>query len=310
MEKYVDAELKAEIIGRFERSYFDTVEEVLGQLVSRWEIEMLERLEFTDANLVLRGLSKILGPVVLKFGKNPGEIRVEAFALHHFRSDAIVSLYTVDPQGRALVEEAVEPGSTLREEKDVNLRLAVFCSLFKRLHRKERRTVKRQEPAYRPITYKDWVFRACEDIAQRESWCEVADHMKRAKKYFIDLSGVYRSAVLLHGDFHYYNILKGKNGYVVIDPKGVIGDPIFDIPRYMLNEFWDQQEDQSLDTKMEKVFSVIGRELGIPTEVLRRLLYIEGALAMSWMVEGGLDPDNQEAVLRSLDKLLGYSRED
>lgn len=47
--------------------------------------------------------------------------------------------------------------------------------------------------------------------------------------------------MLLHGDFHHDNILLSNNGdYVIIDPKGVIGDPVFDIPRFILNEFGDE----------------------------------------------------------------------
>ena len=42
--------------------------------------------------------------------------------------------------------------------------------------------------------------------------------------------------VLLHGDLHYANILfSDTQGWLAIDPKGVIGEPEYDIPLPRLN---------------------------------------------------------------------------
>ena len=39
---------------------------------------------------------------------------------------------------------------------------------------------------------------------------------------------------LLHGDIHHENILHGKRDWLVIDPKGLIGDPMYDTAKYVL----------------------------------------------------------------------------
>ncbi len=41
--------------------------------------------------------------------------------------------------------------------------------------------------------------------------------------------------VLLHGDLHHGNILLGPDGWQVIDPKGMVGDPAFEPSAYMRN---------------------------------------------------------------------------
>lgn len=43
---------------------------------------------------------------------------------------------------------------------------------------------------------------------------------------------------LLHGDFHHFNILQSERGWLVIDPKGVIGPAGYEIGPLMLNP-WD-----------------------------------------------------------------------
>ena len=41
----------------------------------------------------------------------------------------------------------------------------------------------------------------------------------------------------MHGDLHHDNILLRKDGsYAMIDPKGVAGPEILDLPRYIMNE--------------------------------------------------------------------------
>lgn len=43
------------------------------------------------------------------------------------------------------------------------------------------------------------------------------------------------SETLLHGDLHHGNILRGESGWVAIDPKGLLGDPSFEITGYIRN---------------------------------------------------------------------------
>ncbi|MDP9431131.1 MAG: phosphotransferase [Actinomycetota bacterium] len=44
-----------------------------------------------------------------------------------------------------------------------------------------------------------------------------------------------RTRVLCHGDLHHANVLEGASGPVVIDPRGVWGDPALDVGVALLN---------------------------------------------------------------------------
>lgn len=94
----------------------------------------------------------------------------------------------------------------------------MFCNLFKELHKKEKsleKTIYTDNNEFKYKSYKDWVFKISAYMDKQTSWEEVALHMRRAKNLYIELSKIYSSKSLLHGDFHYYNILKGENGYVL-----------------------------------------------------------------------------------------------
>jgi hypothetical protein len=41
--------------------------------------------------------------------------------------------------------------------------------------------------------------------------------------------------VFLHGDLHHYNILRGQDGWRIIDPKGVVGDPAYEAAAFIRN---------------------------------------------------------------------------
>lgn len=56
----------------------------------------------------------------------------------------------------------------------------------------------------------------------------------RALAYLNDLSASTHRPILLHGDLHHDNILRHQHAWVVIDPKGIIGDLHFDVMQYLL----------------------------------------------------------------------------
>lgn len=66
---------------------------------------------------------------------------------------------------------------------------------------------------------------------------ELTKHMKRAKDIGEEMFAKYPERTLLHGDLHHDNILLNANGdYSMIDPKGIVGPRIFDLPRFIMNE--------------------------------------------------------------------------
>ena len=71
----------------------------------------------------------------------------------------------------------------------------------------------------------------------------------------------------------------------------MVGDPVFDIPRFILNEFADERFSKKLFT----ITDILSEQLGIPERDLRRLTYMETCMSHCWMLQ-----DGQEHNLRSV----------
>lgn len=300
---------KTKIIDRFGNGFFTKVRDLLETLQTKWEIDALELVNSFSVNLIFKGISKIHGPVVIKFGTNHEEFKSEANALKHFEGRSICRLIDVDFENKVLLEESIIPGDELVLEKQIEKRLDVFCDLFHKLHVANNTRVESRSDLNHDFTYqsyKDWVFRITDYMEKQGNWNEISLHMKRAKEIYKELSQEYATEFLLHGDFHYYNILKDKKGYRIIDPKGVLGNPIFDISRYVLNEFLDEEDKMKVDDTIEKIFYILGQRLNVSIDILSKLLYIEGAMAMSWCVESGADIKEKPYYLGILEKLYTY----
>lgn len=66
---------------------------------------------------------------------------------------------------------------------------------------------------------------------------------------------------LLHGDIHHENILHGQRGWLVIDPKGLIGDPMYDTANMFYNPL-DRDDLRKSDRRigtMAQTFSIAFR---------------------------------------------------
>jgi len=104
-----------------------------------------------------------------------------------------------------------------------------------------------------------------------------------------------------------YNILKNSTGnYTIVDPQGRIGDPIFDIPRYILIEYYNFPADERID-KINYIIGYLEKSLDIPNEIIRKCFYIETASFECWFATvGDYTIDNvifAEAIMKNSAKI-------
>jgi len=245
-------------------------------------------------NLVFRCYSANFGNVVLKIGKpSSREIYTEFNTLCQYDGRRFCRVFEADIESGVILEECVKPGNPLRDESSLDTRLSVFCSLFNDMH-----ITPIQEEIY--PTYTEWVGRITEYMSKRQDCKELYLHMKKAKDICLSVSSLYSQKMLLHGDFHHDNILLSNNGeYIVIDPKGVIGDPVFDVPRFILNEF-DDEITTELYKKISDIIGIFEIKLNIPHDVLKQCLYVETTMGVCWSVEDGATPEEYSTLIRNV----------
>jgi streptomycin 6-kinase len=267
------------IINRFGKDFYKKVLKDIDVYTDKWTLTSFQFIPSYSANLVFKCYSENFGNVVLKIG-NPssGEIFTEYNTLCQYNGRKFCRVFDADIDNGVILEECVQPGNPLREESSLDKRLSVFCSLYKGLH---------ITPVNTEIypAYIEWVCRITEYMSKRKDCKDLYLYMKKAKDICFLVSTLYSQKMLLHGDFHHDNILLDHDGeYIIIDPKGVIGDPVFDVPRFILNEFGDEITTE-LYKKINDIICILEKKLKIPNDILRQCLYVETAMGICWSVE-------------------------
>lgn len=85
----------------------------------------------------------------------------------------------------------------------------------------------------------------------------------------------------LHGDLHHDNIMHGPRGWLVIDPKGVYGDPAFEAANVFYNPL--DRDDLCLDpARIARLADVLSRAIGQPPLRLLDYAVAYGCLSAAW----------------------------
>jgi streptomycin 6-kinase len=122
----------------------------------------------------------------------------------------------------------------------------------------------------------------CKLIKTRPDYAVLCGKMIKAEEICRQLWEKYTARQLLHGDLHHENILMGKDGYCAIDPMGVIGDPVFDIPTFILEEV-----DRDTEDDYDCIVKTIATKFSIPEQDIRALIYVESCRLNCCAVEDG-----------------------
>lgn len=284
-------EEKQKIIKRFGEEFYKKVLKDINIYEVKWGLDSFEFIPSYSANLVFKCYSQEFGNAVLKIGNSKSkEFINEAKTLKEYKGRGFSRIFKADLKNGIILQELIEPGNTLREETSLDNRLEVFSKLYKNLH------IEVDDSVGYP-SYLDWVCRITDYMSSREDCKELYVHMKKARDICIEISDVYSRKMLLHGDFHHDNILLSESGeYKIIDPKGIVADPVFDIPRFILNEFEDEITVELFE-KINRVICVLGEKLDIPNEIIKKSLYVEVCMGMSWCVEDGASVDEYKHLM-------------
>ncbi len=227
-----------------------------------WGLSNLKPFSNLSFNIVLEGLQGTT-PIILKLSPDAELIDKELKALHAFKGYGAVSVLA-GCEGGLLLERAI-PGKPLKNSLPKEQRVEIASKVIERLHQA-------------PIPSKNHFPLIEEWLASIDKeWNLPIEHVMRARGLKRDLikNGSKRK-VLLHGDLHQENILSHGNGFIVIDPKGVIGDPI--------HEVWACVEDPAHDLKFFADY------FGYTFRNVANWYYVRLILAACWQVEDCLDP--------------------
>lgn len=243
----------------------------------KWELERLRLLSRHGTKEVYAGESRRYGSVILKRNTDLRELQREYRMLSRLDCAQSVRAYGFDGEVGLLLEERILPGTTLRKEISPEKRVRCLSGVFHAIH----------APADGGTTYLDWLRGIVEYCECNPVPGELSRMAGEAYGICRELFRRYPERLLLHGDLHHDNLLKRADGsYAMIDPKGIAGPEILDLPRFLLNET-DAPHEGGLHEHMEKMIRLLAEEFGFPDEDLGNAFYMEAVLAGIWNLEDG-----------------------
>ncbi len=257
--------------------WLDTLPDTVADVCTRWDITLEPEIPDTFITLVLLGNSPRLGPVVVKSSPLADEFRAEATALRLAASDNVARQYEVDLDRSVMVIERIVPGTQLRD-------MAISDDDATRLAAATVATMWHPVPDPSGLVSLRQRMRALLDWTPRRDWV-ATDLIAPAQALVNERLDRSTRTCLLHGDFQHHNLLLRESGaWAIIDPKGLYGDPGFEIAAWMYNPPGVVERDDYLDIVRRRV-AICSEAWGIDRQDLIAWAFAGAVLSVCWYPE-------------------------
>jgi streptomycin 6-kinase len=284
------------IYGQRGKAWLDELPELVAAISSRLDLRDLIEVTNLTYNYVLSGLQGN-NPIILKLGLDSEGLARESFALKCFAGYGVVKVLAED-KSMLLLERAV-PGASLkryfpdREQESIE----IACSVMKKLHQ-----------ANIPATHnfphiKDWL------AALDKGWPIPEGYLKKAKKLRDQLLQTSEADVLLHGDLHHDNILQTANNWVVIDSKGVIGEPAYEVAAFIRNPIPELLNHADAPNIILNRITRFSEALKLSERRIIDWCFVQAVLAWVWALEDSCDATYFEQLTKIFDKIPNHDKQ-
>lgn len=261
----------------------DLFQDSIAQAAVRYGLQGLQCLKSSPHSTVVAGL---LGanPIILKISDDLPSMGREAHALQCFAGHGAVKVRVAE-SGMLLLERAV-PGTSLKDFFPIHEQasLAIACAVIKKLHQ-----------AQIPETHN------FPDISQ---WLAVLDKNWQIPQVYLDCARALRNHllktsgphVLLHGDLHHDNIVQNGENWLVIDPKGVIGESAYEVAAFVRNPIPELLGHSDARNIIHHRILCLSEFLQLPTQRIHDWCVVQAVLTWIWAIEDGCDTRSFERL--------------
>jgi streptomycin 6-kinase len=263
------------------RQWLIVLPALLSEYSSRWSLELDEPFEDLSYNLVLPGRMNDGTEIVLKAGVPCPELLTEAAALSLFGEDVAVRLLYHDDHRGILLMERISPGTPLHKAQDDEDATRTAARLMLRLWRRPPR-----EHPFPTLAVWFYAFERLRSRFEGGTGPFPPELIERAEKIFFKLNESSDRNLILHGDLHHANILcSSRAGWVAIDPKGIVGDPGYEVGPFMLNQLPAGASESATMKILTRRLSIFSGELRIGRERLAQWAFCHAVLSALWSFE-------------------------
>jgi len=248
-------------------------------LAREWSLNVT-RVDETPTSLLAFGNRGDV-PVVLKVFHESGDEWNSSAVLRAFRGHGMVEV--LDYRDGAILLERLSPGTALAEltvaGRDAEA-TEILAEVVLQLSEANATVVGIP-------TVKDWGQGFAAYLSSADSQLD-RGLVERGKICYEKLAASQQAPHLLHGDLQHYNILHdSRRGWIVIDPKGVLGEIEYELGASFRNP--QQPPDYYTSRKVvEQRLRIYASRLHVVPERVLAWAYAQAVLSAVWLVEDGI----------------------
>jgi len=279
----ISSEFQDKIINAFGsdgKTWLQSLENTVKTYLELWSLTSEGPVGNLSYNYVLKVRDSAGTPLILKLGVPNFDTANEMVTLQAYDGDGCARILKSDPKNGVMLLERLVPGIMLSEETDEMIVLENYIKVWK--------AIRRPVPnGGSTPTITDW-FEGLKRYRETGDVQISMEHVLLAEEFFQFVIETSEGPELLHGDLHHENILFSEHkGWMAIDPKGVAGDPYFDVVSFLVNQLDSKPDPKSI---LKLRVDTISEQIGLDRERLLKAAIALGTLYVCWGIEDN-DPD-------------------
>ena len=253
--------------------FISQVEMRYEKYIKEWHLSNLSFMPTGTVNLLFSCESALYNSCVLKMCIPGPEVATEVNCLRFYDGKSYCKLWEYDLTDDVLLLEKVTPGNQMWDVEDYRERARLMGITVKGL------PIEYNGQEQYP-TYLSWMENIHHKMTVMGGLDDVLFYLNKAIELYNELKQRHRKACLLHGDLHQENmLLNSKGGYTIIDPKGVVDDPVMETARFLMNETTCEE------SKIMEMAAIMSPIIGISGKDILNSMFVDAALGQSWCME-------------------------
>ena len=297
-------------------AFLKALPDLIAEASTRWGLTDVQPAPILSYNFVAfanRGNNN----VVLKMGVPNREMKSEMATLRLFNGEGACRLLECDEERYWMLLERLNPGVMLSTLEDDDEATHIAAEVMKKIWRnmdsgsllpnsQEQEISQKQASGFQNfIRLSDW-FDGLKQLRPmfnggtgpfNEKLVERAE--SSVKDFFVEN----HMPVLMHGDFHHFNILSSERGWLVIDPKGVIGPAGYEVGPLMINPWSDFSDGNKIRLSVKRRVDILHEHLGFERERILEWSLAHAVLSAWWGIE---DNTGWESALQFAELLADF----
>ena len=275
-------------------AWFERLPALLEKCAERWQLTLLPPFEHLSFHYIAPAVRADGTPVILKTCSLTDEFAHGLPALRLFDGRGIVRLLEWDEDQEVMLLERLQPGSMLaslvpeQDEQATSMLAGIMRQLW------------RPAPAGHPFPTVEQLGQGLTQLRARYDGGygpfppRLVDE---AMDLFATLCASAQEIMLLHGDLQHHNVLRAGDAWLAIDPKGVVGDPGYEVGAMLYNPMPRILDVPDLERMLARRVAQLSEELGMERARIRGWALAKTVLTAWDMVRSNLVSLDPQGIL-------------